>query len=177
MKRQYGLTLIELLITVSIIALLLTVALPSYSSMSKDSKLINTMNSISAITLFARGEAIKRSNQIIVCRSSNNTSCSATGGNIIVVSDTDNNSVFSVASDQLLKTITLIAPNSDIAIYFQEHNNSLIVFSALGSPSNAGRIEVCDQRGTPKAKASMLNIGGQLRYLDSSERNQITCAA
>lgn len=78
--RARGFTLIEMLVVITITAILLAVAAPSFVNVSLSSKLSATANRLSASAVLARGEAIKRNTQVTLCKSVNGTSCITTGG-------------------------------------------------------------------------------------------------
>ena len=177
MKMTLGFTLIELMVTVAIAGILLAVGVPSLNQFTQNSDLINSSNRVSMLTAFARSEAIKRNNQVILCRSNNNTSCSSSssrGSSLIVVNDLNNDSVFG-PNDVLLKSVALADGSSDIKLYFKQFSSSMIVFSVSGAPIETGTIEICDNRGPNHAKAIVLNMGGQTRQIDESKRSLLSC--
>ncbi len=75
MIRCRGVTLIELMVTISIAAVFLAIAIPSFlvflQNSSRDSQVLDFVTSLN----FARSEAIKRGYRIKVCSSSTGTSC------------------------------------------------------------------------------------------------------
>ena len=73
-----GFTLVELMVTLAVLAILLTLAVPSFNQATLGSKLNSMSNSFVASAQLARSEAIKRNAQVTMCASSNGTSC---GGN------------------------------------------------------------------------------------------------
>ncbi|MDP2561854.1 GspH/FimT family pseudopilin [Psychrobium sp. 1_MG-2023] len=174
MVKSFGFTLVELLITVAIAGILLTVGVPKLSSFLQDSELINTSNRISTLTTFARSESMKRGQQVVVCRSSNSETCSSSGYFLIVGLDANDDS--NINTGETLLKITELVDSNNVSVFFKSLTNSRIVFSSKGTPDEIGTIEICDSRGKNYAKAITLNIGGQLRHYSESERSTISCA-
>jgi type IV fimbrial biogenesis protein FimT len=75
-----GFTLIELMITLAVMAILLGIAAPSFNNVVLSNKLSSYANNLVASANLARSEAIKRNSAITLCASSNGTSCAASGG-------------------------------------------------------------------------------------------------
>ncbi len=72
---QHGFSLIELMVTVSILAILLAIGVPSFIDIMLSSKLSSYANNFLASTYLTRGEAIKRNRAVTLCASSNSTTC------------------------------------------------------------------------------------------------------
>ena len=64
MHKEYGRTLIEMVVVISIIAILSIVATPSFIQQIKTDRLVTTANQLHSVYKFARSEAIKRDAQI-----------------------------------------------------------------------------------------------------------------
>lgn len=60
MKRQAGFTLIELMVTLAVLAVMLTLSAPSFTSFMRSAELSTTANSFVASVNAARSEAMKR---------------------------------------------------------------------------------------------------------------------
>lgn len=75
-----GFTLVELLVTVAIAALLMLVAVPAMTGMLDTQRRISAINTFVASLHLARGEAIKRNGRAVLCKSSNSEQCTRTGG-------------------------------------------------------------------------------------------------
>ena len=64
-----GFTIIELMVTVGVVAIMLSVAVPSISSMVKGNRLSTQINMVMADIHLARSESVKRGVRVIICRS------------------------------------------------------------------------------------------------------------
>ncbi len=74
-----GFTTVELMVSVTIMAILLGVAIPSFQDASLNSQLRSMANNLVASSHLARSEAFKRNAVVTLCVSSNGTTC-GTGG-------------------------------------------------------------------------------------------------
>lgn len=77
---QRGFTLLELITTVTVAAILMTVAVPSFFNTMRNSRAAANANELVTALSIARSEAIRRGARVTVCRSSNGTTCSLGAG-------------------------------------------------------------------------------------------------
>jgi len=163
MRRQNGITLIELIIVMAIMFLTLIIGVPNLSRFVKNSELINTSNKVASLMSFARSEATKRKLPVSLCRSADNATCNASGTNLIVLN----------SADELLRTTPL---SDDVKFFYQNLTSSTITFDSFGIPNDVGEIVLCDDRGAAYAKGIALNMGGQVRALVPAEIAAISCS-
>ena len=78
--QQHGFTLVELLVTISVLAILLAIAVPSFESIRLSNRLTSYAGALASSSQLARTEAIKRNAAVTLCSSANGTSCDASGG-------------------------------------------------------------------------------------------------
>jgi type IV fimbrial biogenesis protein FimT len=74
-RNLRGFTLVELMVTVAVAAILAVLAVPAYNEAMLGSKLNTLANNFAASAQLARSEAIKRNAPVTLCASSNGSSC------------------------------------------------------------------------------------------------------
>ena len=89
---ENGFTLVELLVSVAIAAILISIAAPSYVALTNTNRLATQANDILGGLMIARSEAIRLNQRVVFCRSDDGSTCSAaTDGwkGWLVFADTD----------------------------------------------------------------------------------------
>lgn len=167
--HQHGFTLIELLVTLSVASILLSVAVPSFSSFSQNNLLTTQSNSFYSALALAKSEAIRRSSPVTLCPSTNGTSCA--GGTTwsngwLVFADTSNAGVVD-AGEEILQVGTAFSGGNTFS-----SGRNRITFTANGySMGFTSTFSLCDRRGASHSKAIILNNQGRFR----SETGTGTC--
>ena len=86
-QKNTGFTLLEVMIVVAIIGILAAIAVPSYQDMIERNKLKQAVESLKSDMQFARTEAIKRSQNVVVSRTTGNTGAWCYGLNVAATCD------------------------------------------------------------------------------------------
>ena len=76
MTRQHGFSLTELVMTMAIVAILLSIGVPSYRYITNSYRMSSEVNGLLGDLMLARAEAIKEGQPVTVCASTNGTTCS-----------------------------------------------------------------------------------------------------
>jgi type IV fimbrial biogenesis protein FimT len=94
MKRNGGFTLVELMVTLAIAAIILTIAVPSFWSIVQNNRASTQANELITALSLARSEAVKRGAPVSLCPSADQDACVSASTNWavgwIVFVDTNN---------------------------------------------------------------------------------------
>ena len=77
LQLQHGFTLVELMVTVAVLAIVMAVAVPSFTNLINSNRLTAQANEVLAGLILARTEAIKRNESIVFCHTTDGENCSA----------------------------------------------------------------------------------------------------
>lgn len=104
--KQQGFTLLELIITVTIAAIVLVIGVPSFQETIRQNRLTAYTNQFVGSLNLARSEAIKRGRRVVVCPSTDGATCAASGDyeqGWIVFADANANNATGDAGDVVIR--------------------------------------------------------------------------
>ena len=160
--RNKGFTLIELMITLAIAAILLVVGIPSFRDLMIRSRLSGQVQEFYGVINFARSEAIKRGNFVSICKSADGSQC---GGNwsdgwiVFVNNDNDSPAVrddIGGANEEPLLRIFPALP-SGYTLNANGNFTNYVTFDRIGMANNVGTFVFCANSDESKAKAIVVS--------------------
>ena len=180
MNRNAGFTLIELIVTMALAAIILTIGVPSFREALQNNRRATQINEIISTFNIARSEAIKRGVQVTLCKSTNGTSCNttacdaSTGNNCweqgwITFSDSDGDGTVDTGEtiinvhDALGSNLTLRASSAFTNWIAYGGNGTSRGSGSAATDTDANRtFKICDVRGVDQARFAMINNTGRL---------------
>jgi type IV fimbrial biogenesis protein FimT len=166
MRHENGFTIIELMITIAIAALLLTLGVPALQDMVRNNRLVSQTNNLVGDIQLARGEAIKRNTQVAMCRSNDLDATPTCGGSTqdwttgwLVFADANGNGTYESAGDTLLRVG--YQSGNDATIFSNATADTNVRFAPDGT-LNLGavaRFAVCDGRSNAASFGRQIDIG------------------
>jgi type IV fimbrial biogenesis protein FimT len=162
MCRSAGTTLVELLTAFAVVAVLVTLAAPSFRSLQLDSRRTAVVNGFLHGLFLARAEAIKRAQIVSVCRSIDGQRCDYSGSDwsagwiVFVNRDRDEPPVRDAAEELIVSSGSW--PGGTIAT-----NRRAYSFRPATQAVVNGTIVFCDTRGPAHARAIVISHTGRPR--------------
>jgi type IV fimbrial biogenesis protein FimT len=175
-NKSRGFTLPEILITMGIIAIVLTTAVPSISSMVKNNRLATQLNSVVTHIHIARAEAAKRDVRVILCRTNSpnaiTPSCNGseqvwTDGYLVFADDGNySNNSYDAGTDTLLIRGQPAASGVHMRTTWSWNRN--LEFNPDGSTNEDGAVAImslCDGRGIVNGRQIQVSANGISRMI------------
>jgi type IV fimbrial biogenesis protein FimT len=169
--KSRGFNLLELMITLAVAVIFVTIALPSFSGILQSVRLKTQIYDFNGALDFARSEAVKRGKWVTVCASAAQAACGPNGtqweNGWIVFVDTNNNHTFVAGEDLLRATSALISTytlRATAATTLATTNASYgyITFNAKGAPSASGQFVLCQNGLINPSQAVLIGTSGRI---------------
>jgi len=178
---QSGFNIIELMVVMAIVTIMATIAVPSFMTMSRDSRLAVKHNDFLGTLNLARNEAVTRGRSVTICKWGVNDDCNGQeweDGWIVFVDinrngivdssvDTDGDGVDD--SSEIIRVYPPLSNNNTLRGINTAANR--IVFTSQGMLPAIGKLTFCDSRGANHARGLILSRSGQARIARDSDNN------
>lgn len=160
MRSSPGITLTELLVILAAVAVVLSVALPSFHALLLESRMTAAVNALVRAVHLARVVAQQRTRDVVICRSEDGSHCAAgnwaSGWMVFVNTDGDEPPVM----DPGERMLHIMQP---MLISHISSNRTAYVLRPMGRRATNGTITFCDTRGAPAARAVVVSYTGRPR--------------
>lgn len=176
MRSERGLSLLELLAAMSIVAVLVAAAAPSFRALLLDARMTGAVNALVHTAHLARQAAQTGVGDVVVCRSTDGLQCAPTGdwssGWIAFVNrDRDDPPV--VDADE-----PVLQSSGTHALSSISSNRRSYVLRPFPLRATNGTVVFCDQRGANQARAVILSYTGRPRVARRSASGKaLVCPA
>lgn len=156
--------MLELLITIAILGILVSVALPSFTEMLGRSNVNSATRTLGSAISLARSEAIKRGQDVGICGSLNGAICANNAWNTgwVVVVDINNDGDY-VDTGELIRVYT---PLSDMTL---TASSNLLEYDSRGFGANAAVVtfDICPEDGKiDNGRRLQVGISGRARMIE-----------
>ncbi len=174
MNRNAGFTLIELIVTVALAAIILTIGVPSFREAIQNNRRTTQVNEMISALNIARSEAIKRGVQVTMCKSTDGTNCNTTACNAstgdncwekgwIIFADANSN-----GSPDAGETVNVHgALSQGVTLRVGSDFTNSVTYSSNGTVSgnisggDNSTFSLCDSRGVDQARFTVINKSGR----------------
>jgi|GEM_PF-108879 type IV fimbrial biogenesis protein FimT len=168
-----GFTLIEMMATMAIAMVLMTMAVPNFVPIINDNRLAVQANDLVAALALARSQAYSRRCNVVVCKSSDQENCSTNqvveweDGWIVFVDQNNNrtkqdNEIILRRSSGLHGENTL-RPDAVFSNYIAFVADGRSIGNGSTEPPTQGRFTLCDSRGAEHARVVEISPIGRAR--------------
>lgn len=168
MNRKSGFTLLELIFTVALAAIVVTIGVPSFRTIILNNSRTAQVNEFVGVLSLARSEATKRGLRVTICRRLNDTTCATDTTSIwengwIVFVDQNQDGVIDTG-EEILKINDAVASN--LTLRSGDTFTQWIAYLSSGiSTGNTGlgtgTFRFCDSRGVDQARFIVISKTGR----------------
>lgn len=162
-SNSIGFTLVELVVTIAVAAILVTVAVPNFRVFVQNSRISTQANDLISDISLARSEAIKSGANASLCTSTAGASCNGSGNwttGRLAWTDTNNNNALDAGEIRRFREQMTGGNGLFISVATDP-----LTFTNRGAPSGGGALtfSVCDSRGNASGRDVTINPLGQAR--------------
>jgi type IV fimbrial biogenesis protein FimT len=170
---MHGFSLVELMVTIAIAAIISGLAAPSFSKMLNANRIQTSASALQSDMSMARTEAVRRGSWVSICPSSNSSSSSPTCDTAnawqngwIVFYDAVGNGVFDASADTIVKVRAKL-PGGNTIVASPAPTINAVIFNREGFTSNLGTTQVAftlhtSDNNAQATRCVLVTFGGSL---------------
>jgi len=160
LRRVGGFTLIEIMVTVAVLAVLLVAAAPAMTDMVLNNRMAGLSNDLMSDLAIARSEALKRGQRVVLCKNAGNDSSCSTGlwaDGWLLYLDADNDTTLDTGETILRVRQALPSGYTVTPTGIME----TLVVRPVGMVTPTGTFKICDQRTGNFGRLITISAGGR----------------
>lgn len=171
MSKCKGFTLVELMVSISILAISLSIAIPNLSVFIVKLRVDNEISELFRLLLSARNAAINANQNVTVCPLNDASQCNTDWqGQISVFIDTNNNKILDIANNEFVIRSKANIKSGDLLVYGKKRDS--IIYQPTGRLSGLsnGTFRYCPQEHSSLSRGIIIAQSGRL-YASSDLNN------
>ena len=173
-KAERGVTLIELIVTITVLGIIATFALPAFTTFIKNARLTSVVVDFQGALNLARSEAVMRRQNVSVCMSTDGSSCNGASwkDGVLVFTDiagANPTGSYVNGTDEALKffpftnAAMVVSPVAEGGM--NGFSSSYVSFKPSGMVAASGGLMLCDDRNGSFGHEVILSIVGRAEAL------------
>ena len=159
-SSEKGFTLIELMVVIAIASILISMAVPSFTAMTKNSRMRSEANALIGAFAYARTEAVRRGNQVHI-------GAQGGGGGVVAWVDQTGGTADSWDAGEELR---LWEPMHNSMTINSAGNINFFIFNGTGAVNTSDDLTICDDRTGETGRIIKILVSG-LTYI-----SDVTCS-
>jgi type IV fimbrial biogenesis protein FimT len=180
-----GFTLVELMVTLAIGAILLTQAVPSFMTTIKNNRLTTYTNDLVSDINLARSEAVKRGTRVVLCRSADPSLATPVCGGTnntwstgwLVFADANGDGIFDAGETLIRVGLPVEGATTVITNATSDSNLEYNPDGTTNAGGGTGVFALCDDRGAGFGRQIQVNAMGRPQLVKGSDAGvTLNCA-
>ncbi|MFK7795146.1 MAG: GspH/FimT family pseudopilin [Gammaproteobacteria bacterium] len=175
LKHKYlnGFTIVELMLSLAVAAVILTIGVPSFQGLIERNQLTSGINQIISSMSLARSEAIKRNQRVSICPSSDGATCLGNqyeNGWIVFV-DRNSNGSRQAADEELIWVSGSLPSNMTLRGTAGCCENNIPYLASGQLNAISGSMHLCKENNADKSRKIAINSLGRARFDKAGSEN------